>query len=57
MGSRQDPTPAQYGQLEEASELDLLESPRWLDAPGGSVDIELTLPRQGLSLLELDWRK
>lgn len=55
MGSPQAPTPEQYAALERASELDLLESPAWLDVSDGAVTLPLTLPRQGVSLLKLTW--
>lgn len=55
MGSPQDPAPEQYATLEEASELALLASPAWIDAPGGTVAISMMLPRQGVSLLRLEW--
>jgi xylan 1,4-beta-xylosidase len=55
MGSPQAPTPEQYAELERASELALLESPRWLDARDGVVSLPMELPRQGVSLLRLDW--
>ncbi len=34
MGSPQQPTPAQYAQLEAAGQLQMLESPRWIDRAG-----------------------
>jgi xylan 1,4-beta-xylosidase len=55
MGSPQDPTPQQYAELERASELALLESPRWLDVATGRVTVPMSLPRQGVSLLRLSW--
>jgi xylan 1,4-beta-xylosidase len=56
MGEPQAPTPEQYAALERASELALLESPRWLRSPGEAVEVEVTLPRQSVSLLQFDWR-
>ena len=53
MGSPQNPTPEQYARLEAAGQLELLGSPRWLWTDKGTVRIELTLPRQGISLLQL----
>lgn len=55
MGSPQDPTREQYAMLEEASELDLLESPAWIGAPDGTAVVRTVLPRQGVSLLRLTW--
>jgi len=55
MGSPQQPTPEQYSKLEAAAQLELLESPRWVNSARGSVDVNFSLPRQGVSLLELTW--
>ncbi len=52
MGAPQAPSAAQYAALDRASELALLESPRWLranDSPGTQV-IDVSLPRQSVSL-------
>jgi len=55
MGSPQNPDAAQYARLEAAGQLELLESPRWVSSPGGSVELNLNLPRQAVSLIELTW--
>jgi xylan 1,4-beta-xylosidase len=55
MGSPQSPTPEQYARLEEAGQLQLLESPRWVWNESGSIDLTFTLPRQALSLVQLSW--
>ena len=55
MGSPQMPTPKQYAELEAAGQLALLESPNWLRSAGGAVDINFELPREAVSLLELEW--
>jgi xylan 1,4-beta-xylosidase len=55
MGSPQMPTPVQYAELESAGQLQLLESPGWLRGTGGAVDINIQLPRQAVSMLELEW--
>ncbi len=54
MGSPQQPTPEQYAALEAAGQLQELESPRWIDI-GKETKLELRLPRQGVSLLQLSW--
>ncbi len=54
MGSPQSPTPEQYAALEAAGQLELLESPRWIEAKGGAA-MEFELPRQGVSLIQLSW--
>ncbi len=55
MGSPQEPAPDQYRALEAAGQLQLLESPRWVDAPNGMTDVKFALPLQGVSLIELSW--
>ena len=55
MGSPQDPTPEQYKQLEEAGQLHLFTSPQWINTENGEYTLELTLPRQGVSLIKLTW--
>jgi xylan 1,4-beta-xylosidase len=55
MGSPQHPAPEQYAALEAAGQLQLAESPRWVDVRGGAATLEFSLPRQAVSLLELSW--
>jgi xylan 1,4-beta-xylosidase len=55
MGSPQDPTPEQFKQLEEAGQLHLFTSPQWINTENGEYTLELTLPRQGVSLIKLSW--
>jgi len=55
MGSPQEPTEAQYSQLKEAGQLELLSSPTWLDVNDGKVTIATALPRQATSLMHLKW--
>jgi xylan 1,4-beta-xylosidase len=55
MGAPQSPTPQQLAELKARDGLELLESPRWLDVSGGAVSIATELPRQSISLLQLDW--
>jgi xylan 1,4-beta-xylosidase len=54
-GSPQSPSPEQYQLLENAGQLQLLESPRHAAAKDGTLQIQFVLPLQGLSLLELSW--
>ncbi len=56
MESPQNPTPQQQAELEAAGQLALLESPRWIDIRDGAARIDFTMPRQSVSLLELDWQ-
>ncbi|HSU31994.1 MAG TPA: hypothetical protein VLJ11_12250 [Bryobacteraceae bacterium] len=55
LGSPQSPSPDQYKQLEEAGQLQLLESPRWIDKTSDQADLKFSLPLQGISLVELSW--
>jgi xylan 1,4-beta-xylosidase len=55
MGSPQSPTQDQYAKLEQAGQLELLESPRWLWNNRGASEIDFSLPRQGTSLIEWSW--
>jgi xylan 1,4-beta-xylosidase len=55
MGSPQNPSAAQYQQLEYAGQLQLLSSPAWTPIERGSAHLRFVLPRQGVSLLRLAW--
>jgi xylan 1,4-beta-xylosidase len=55
IGSPQNPTPEQYAKLKAAGQLQLLESPQWVENKLGTTTLEFTLPRQGVSLVELSW--
>lgn len=55
MGSPQQPTPAQYAQLEAAGQLQMLGSPEWRVPVKGALDVAFPLPRQGVSLIEIIW--
>jgi xylan 1,4-beta-xylosidase len=55
MGSPQNPTPEQDAQLKAAGQLQLLDSPRWINSENGHVEIEFSAPRESVSLLELAW--
>jgi xylan 1,4-beta-xylosidase len=55
MGSPQPPSSAQYAALERASELARLDGPPTIDVDGGRAALTFTLPRQGVSLLVLEW--
>lgn len=54
-GSRQALAPEQRIQLEEAGQLQLLESPKWLDASSDGLDVECSLPSEAVSLIQLRW--
>jgi xylan 1,4-beta-xylosidase len=55
IGSPQSPSPAQYEQLENAGQLQLLNSPAWTRIAKGSVRLQFALPRQAVSLLRIAW--
>ena len=55
MGSPQQPTAEQYQALEAAGQLQTLDSPRWVEVHAGAVNLDMTLPRQAVSLLQLSW--
>jgi xylan 1,4-beta-xylosidase len=55
MESPQHPTPSQIKKLESAGYLETLGKPRRLNAKNGKVNLTLSLPPQGVSLLELTW--
>lgn len=55
MGSPQQPTPEQIAKLQMAGQLQLLESPGYVDNRAGSAEVKFTLPLQGVSLVQLSW--
>jgi len=56
MGSPQNPTEAQIAELEKAGQLALLEQPSKLTVKNGSAELNMVLPRQGVSLLKLSYK-
>lgn len=57
MGSPQHPTARQYARLRRAGQLQLLSSPRWLDARHGVLRLQTSLPAESVSLLRLSWQR
>ena len=55
MGSPQTPSPAQYKQLQDAGQLQLLNSPAWISLDHGAAHLQFALPRQGVSLIRIAW--
>ncbi len=55
MGSPQSPSAMQYEQLQDAGQLQLLNSPSWIAVEHGVAHLEFALPRQGLSLVRIAW--
>jgi xylan 1,4-beta-xylosidase len=55
MGSPPKPSAAQYAQMEKASELAMLPGQSSVDVADGRAMIRFALPRQGVSLIVLEW--
>jgi xylan 1,4-beta-xylosidase len=55
MGSPQKPSPEQFSTLHAAGQLQMLDSPVWLDVQDGAVNVAVTMPRQSVSLMHLSW--
>jgi xylan 1,4-beta-xylosidase len=55
LGSPQSPSVSEYERLQASSQLQLLNSPAWIEIQQGAVHLQFALPRQGLSLVRLEW--
>jgi xylan 1,4-beta-xylosidase len=55
MGSPQKPSNEQQCKLEDAGQLQLFNSPRWVSPRAGQTELAFSLPLQGLSLITLSW--
>jgi xylan 1,4-beta-xylosidase len=55
MGSPQNPTKQQIIELEKAGQLQKMFLPAKLAVTNGELTIALSLPRQGVHLIKLDW--
>lgn len=55
MGSPLAPTAEQYKELQAASQLARLEAPATVRLENGQATLRFALPRQGVSLVQLDW--
>ncbi len=55
MGSPQDPSEKQIQELEKAGQLKLFSSPEWHSVVGESLNLNLDMPPQGISLLKIEW--
>jgi xylan 1,4-beta-xylosidase len=55
MGSPQNPDKKQIARLEKAGQLETLGNPVKLKVKSGTATVALDLPRQGVSLVKLDW--
>jgi xylan 1,4-beta-xylosidase len=54
-GSPQNPAPGQHTILEAAGQLQELESPLWIQIHEGAAKLDLVLPREAISLLQVSW--
>lgn len=54
-GAPQQVSKSQYEALEKAGKLELLDAPKYVDVANGTTTIDFTLPRQGVSLVQLSW--
>lgn len=55
MGSPKNPSAEQIKELEKAGQLALFTSPEYIMPNNGAATIQLSLPRQGVSFLKLEW--
>jgi xylan 1,4-beta-xylosidase len=55
MGSPKAPDKEQFAALEKAGQLQLIASPEWIVVKNGSALVNMQLPAQGVSLLQLSW--
>jgi xylan 1,4-beta-xylosidase len=55
MGSPQNPTAEQISELERAGQLQMQGSPKWISINNGATVIDISIERQGVALLKLQW--
>jgi xylan 1,4-beta-xylosidase len=55
MGSPQLPTATQVNQLEQAGQLQTMKKPDKVKVKDGEAEINIALPRQGVSLVKVEW--
>ena len=55
MGSPQNPTASQIKELEQAGQLETVSPPKALLLKSSILAMDIDLPRQGVSLLKIDW--
>jgi len=55
MGSPQNPSKEQIEVLEKSGQLKMYTSPEYVDVTNNGLRVEFDLPRQGVSLIRLDW--
>jgi xylan 1,4-beta-xylosidase len=55
MGSPQNPSAKQVAELEKAGQLQTIGKKRKLKTVSGRTTVTISLPRQGVALLKMDW--
>jgi xylan 1,4-beta-xylosidase len=55
MGSPEHPGSEDYAKLEAAGQLEMLDSPRWIESKEGAANLKFALPLQGISLVQVSW--
>ena len=55
MGSPKSPSQQQILELEKSGNLQTVESPRWVKIVDGNLPINFDLPRQGVSLIKIEY--
>jgi xylan 1,4-beta-xylosidase len=55
MGSPQEPTSEEYSMLERAGQLEMANSPEWVDSNRGEIEMKFALPRQAVTLIQASW--
>jgi xylan 1,4-beta-xylosidase len=55
MGSPQHPTAEQYARLLDRDGLELIGSPAWQDVARGQIDVQTSLPRESIALIQVTW--
>jgi xylan 1,4-beta-xylosidase len=55
MGSPQEPTAAQYAELQKAGQLAAFAPVQTMDVKDAAVTVKIALPRQAVSLIVLEW--
>ncbi len=55
MGSPQHPSPEQCAELKARDGLQLLTSPSWMDVDRGAISLQMKMPRESVSLVQLTW--
>ncbi|MBN2772728.1 MAG: hypothetical protein JXR31_00675 [Prolixibacteraceae bacterium] len=55
LGAPQQPTEEEYQRVEDAGHLKMLTSPQWISSKNDGTHIKFLLPRQGVSLIKLEW--